>query len=248
MAITGKPSKAGGNQKTRASPDPPRLTHVAMAYRRVGRYRTKRGSRRGPVHNSHARAGRACQMSSRATPCSTLAAIARPVIHDAGKRSLPRRFTEVPLPSCLLGTSAIGDVSRDCERPVVAEADIHNSKTIAPILQPCILALSLSQPRSGCAPSAGHGEGMDARVEATQEQLPDGPPLYPGPLCGGESGRSPASARQGVVFSWLLLFYSGHSALRPSGQLRCSRTHPACTWTSKREVIRPPQEVESSSL
>ena len=62
-----KPSKAGGNQKTLASRDPPRLTHVVMAYRRVGRYRTKRGSRRGPVHNSHARAGRACQMSSRNT-------------------------------------------------------------------------------------------------------------------------------------------------------------------------------------
>jgi hypothetical protein len=63
---------------------------------------------------------------------------------------------------------------------------------------------------------------------------------------------SRAGARQapsgGVVFSWLLLFYSGHSALRPSGQLRCSRTHPACTWTSKGEVTRPPQEVESSSL
>ena len=80
------------------------------------------------------------------------------------------------------------------------KADIHNSKTIAPVLQPCILALSLSQPRSGCAPSAGHGEGMDARVEATQEQLPDGPPLYPGPLCGGESGRSPASAKRGCSF------------------------------------------------
>jgi hypothetical protein len=74
------------------------------------------------------------------------------------------------------------------------KADIHNSKTIAPILQPCILALSLSQPRSGCAPSAGHGEGMDARVEATQEQLPDGPPLYPGPLCGGESGSTGRAA------------------------------------------------------
>jgi hypothetical protein len=248
MAITGKPSKAGGNQKTRASRDPPRLTHVAMAYRRVGRYRTKRGSRRGPVHNSHARAGRACQMSSRATPCPTLAAIARPAIHDAGKRSLhgasPRcrcRVASWERPPS--GMSA--EIANDRLWP---KADIHNSKTIAPILQPCILALSLSQPRSGCAPSAGHGEGMDARVEATQEQLPDGPPLYPRPLCGGESGRSPASAKQGVVFSWLLLFYSGHSALRPSGQLRCSRTHPACTWTSKREVIRPPQEVESSSL
>jgi hypothetical protein len=38
-------------------------------------------------------------------------------------------------------------------------------------------------------------------------------------------GRSPASAKRGVVFSWLLLF-----------------------WTSKREVTRPPKEGESSSL
>jgi hypothetical protein len=165
-----------------------------LAYRRVGRYRTKRGSRRGPVHNSHARAGRACQMSSRATPCPTLAAIARPAIHDAGKRSLhgasPRcrcRVASWERPPS--GMSA--EIANDRLWP---KADIHNSKTIAPILQPCILALSLSQPRSGCAPSAGHGEGMDARVEATQEQLPDGPPLYPGPLCGGESGSTGRAA------------------------------------------------------
>jgi hypothetical protein len=50
------------------------------------------------------------------------------------------------------------------------------------------------QPRSGCAPSAGHGEGMDARVEAAQEQLPDGPLLYPGPLCGGEAGSTGRAA------------------------------------------------------
>jgi len=37
-------------------------------------------------------------------------------------------------------------------------------------------------------------------------------------------GRSPASAKRGVVFSWVLLF-----------------------WTSKREVPRPPKEDESSS-
>jgi hypothetical protein len=50
------------------------------------------------------------------------------------------------------------------------------------------------QPRGGCAPSAGHGEGMDARVEAKQEQLPDGPLLYPGPLCGGEVGSTGRAA------------------------------------------------------
>ena len=122
----------------------------------------------------------------------------------------------------------------------------------------------LPTPQRGGAPSAGD----------------DGPLLYPGPLCGGESGTTgpqgsrqgcrllfdgagrpvekpgpgsrtcragcPASAKRGVVFSWVLLFYSGHPALRPSGQLRCSRTFQTCAWTSKREVPRPPQEGESS--
>lgn len=32
----------------------------------------------------------------------------------------------------------------------------------------------------------------------------------------------PAGAKWGVVFSWVLLFYSGHPALRPADQLRCS--------------------------
>ena len=58
----------------------------------------------------------------------------------------------------------------------------------------------------------------------------------------------PASAKRGVVFSWLLLCYSGHPALRPSGQLRCSSALQARMWTSKREVTRPPQEDESSLL
>ena len=35
---------------------------------------------------------------------------------------------------------------------------------------------------------------MDARVEATQERLPDGPLLYPGPLCGGEAGSTGRAA------------------------------------------------------
>jgi hypothetical protein len=80
------------------------------------------------------------------------------------------------------------------------KAVIHKSKTIAPVLQPCILALSLSKPRSDCAPSAGHGEGMDARVEATPEQLPDGPLLYWGPgsrTCRAGARRAPS----GVSFS-----------------------------------------------
>jgi len=51
-----------------------------------------------------------------------------------------------------------------------------------------LLALGFSPPLRGGVPSARHGEGMDARVEATQEQLPDGALLYPGPLCGGEVG------------------------------------------------------------
>ena len=53
------------------------------------------------------------------------------------------------------------------------------------------------------------GEGMDARVEATP----------------GAVARCPASAKRGVVFSWLLLF-----------------------WTSKREVTRASQAHESSCL
>jgi hypothetical protein len=103
-------------------------------------------------------------------------------------------------------------------------------------------ALKLSKPQRGCAPSTRQ----------------DGALLYPGPLCGGESGTTgrvagigtmpipfrqhrdvlskspasthglaghgcPASAKRGVVFSWVLLF-----------------------WTSKREVPRPPKEGESS--
>jgi hypothetical protein len=117
---------------------------------------------------------------------------AKEASHGASPR---RRCRVVSWERPLSGMSA--EIANDRLWP---KADIHNSKTIAPIRQPSILALSLSQPRSGCAPSAGHGEGMDTRVEATQGQLPDGPPLYPGPLCGGESGRSPASAKRGCSF------------------------------------------------
>src|SRR6185312_8015617 len=45
-----------------------------------------------------------------------------------------------------------------------------------------LVALRLSQPRSGCIPSAGH----------------DGPLLYPGPLCGGESGSTGRAAGIGM--------------------------------------------------
>jgi hypothetical protein len=78
--------------------------------------------------------------------------------------------------------------------------------------------------RGGEAGSAGRTAGIDRDVDAFS-------PAHgcavekPGP--GSRTCRAgcPASAKRGVVFSWLLLF-----------------------WTSKREVTRPPQEDESSSL
>ncbi len=78
---------------------------------------------------------------------------------------------------------------------------------------------------------AGHGEGMDARVEATQERLP-------------EARQAPS----GVAFSFTpgILPY----ALRAGFAVR---TAPAAqwllfSWPRKRKVTRPPQEDESSSL
>jgi hypothetical protein len=65
---------------------------------------------------------------------------------------------------------------------------------------------------------------MDAGVEATQERLPDVLSKSSALTHGLAGHECPASAKRGVVFSGLLLFYSGHPALRPSGQLRCSRT------------------------
>jgi len=78
--------------------------------------------------------------------------------------------------------------------------------------------------RGGEAGSTGRAAGIDRDVDAFS-------PAHgcavekPGP--GSRTCRAgcPASAKRGVVFSWLLLF-----------------------WTSKREVTRPPQEDESSSL
>ena len=83
-----------------------------------------------------------------ATPCPTLAAIARPAMHDAGERSLPRRLTKAPLPSCLLGTSAIEDVSRDCERPVVADHGPCDSLAAHRIMG-LVRGLSPSPPQRG---------------------------------------------------------------------------------------------------
>ena len=51
----------------------------------------------------------------------------------------------------------------------------------------------------------------------------------------------------GVVFSWLLLFDSGHPALRPCGPASPFARAPARAWTSKREVARAPTGARNRS-
>jgi hypothetical protein len=72
--------------------------------------------------------------------------------------------------------------------------------------------------------SPAHGDGMDAGVEATQERLPDVLSKSPATAHGLAAQGWAASAKWGVVFSWILLF-----------------------WTSKREVPRVAQRHESSA-
>jgi len=68
---------------------------------------------------------------------------------------------------------------------------------------------------------------------------------------GPDSRTCRAQARQapsGVAFSLATFSYSGHPALRPSGQLRCSHALQARAWPRKEKVARAPQECESFGL
>ena len=71
-------------------------------------------------------------------------------------------------------------------------------------------------------------------VRKARPRLTDLPPM---------EGRQ---APSGVAFSFgYFSLYSGHPALRPSGQLRCSHALPARAWPRKRKVTRAPQAIES---
>ncbi len=78
---------------------------------------------------------------------------------------------------------------------------------------------------------AGHGEGMDARGRATQEQLPDA-----------------RQAPSGVAFLFGYFLYSGHPALRPSGRLRRSRPFPMGAWPRKEKVTRARRGTKAFAL
>ena len=64
------------------------------------------------------------------------------------------------------------------------------------------------------------------------------PVKKPGQPSRTRSSEAAEGAVQGALSSWLLLLDSGHPALRPSGQLRCSQPLPAAAWASKEEVTR----------
>jgi hypothetical protein len=72
---------------------------------------------------------------------------------------------------------------------------------------------------------------MDARVEATQERLPDG-----------------RQAPSGVLFSLGYFSFTPGVLPTPFGPASLFAHAPACAWTSKREVTRAPQEHESFLL
>jgi hypothetical protein len=113
-----------------------------------------------------------------------------------------------------------------------------NSKSLAS------QALPFSQPCSGYAPSAGQdgpllallGPLCGGETETTGpaggigtmpipfRQYRDALSKSPAPAHGLAGYGCPASAKRGGLSLWYLSLYSKHSALRPSGQLRCSRT------------------------
>ena len=102
----------------------------------------------------------------------------------------------------------------------------------------------LSQPRSGCAPSAGQ----------------DGPLLYPGPLCGGEAGptgRAAGTDRLSVPFRQYMEVLSKSPApthgLAAHGWAASAKRGGLLfwllfSWPRKRKVTRLPQAVESRRL
>jgi hypothetical protein len=117
-------------------------------------------------------------------------------------------------------------------------------------------------PRSGCAPDPLNSAGQDGPLLAPGP-LCGGESGTTGPQgnrhnvdsfssvhgCavekpGHASRTCRAGARQapsgGVVFSWVLLFYSGYPALRPSGQLRCSPR--SCADVDKQKRSASPSE------
>ena len=80
------------------------------------------------------------------------------------------------------------------------------------------------EPTDGLAFSRGQEPARIARPRPTDFPSMDGRKASP----------------RGVVFSWLLLFDSGHPALRPCGPASLFACAPAHAWTSKREVAPPP--------
>src|SRR6185312_15636697 len=67
----------------------------------------------------------------------------------------------------------------------------------------------------------------------------------PGPASRTSWAGCPGSAKRGGLSLGLLSLYSGHPALRPSGQLRCSHAHPAHAWPNKEKVTRAPEARET---
>ena len=74
---------------------------------------------------------------------------------------------------------------------------------------------------------------MDVRGRATQEQLPESC-RKARPRLTDLAGAARQAPRR-VPLSLVTLSCSGHPALRPSGQLRCSHTFLTCAWASERE-------------
>ncbi len=77
----------------------------------------------------------------------------------------------------------------------------------------------LRQRRSSCP--------MDCRQTPQPDRVP----------CGQDAREA---RKRGGLSLWLLSLYSGHPALRPSGQLRCSHALPARAWPRKEKVTRAP--------
>jgi hypothetical protein len=96
-----------------------------------------------------------------------------------------------------------------------------------------------TRPRSG----RGHGwTRLFARAGARSANHHEAGPATPHAL--SVHGWTESANRDGLLFG-LLFSDSGHPALRPSGQLRCSPALQARAWPHKRKVTRAPAGVRN---